>query len=347
MEPLNGMHHVTGVTNDPVATVDFWCRILGLRFVKKTLNFETTFRYHLYFGDEEAGRGSIVTFLEWKELERGRSGRGTIQSIVLRVASSEALEWWWDRMTSEQVFTERVRLDPSQPDRLLFEDPIGHAVELMVSDAPDRPLVADADDIPEAYRIRGIDGPRSYADPDDVEAFLAHMGYERTAHDLYEQRGADRTARWRFTRPPSWDGEFGAAGVWHHVAVDVGDEMNAWRDFAHSGPIPFTPPFDHYYFESSVAQTPAGMLELCGTGPGFLIDQAIEDLGDHLTLSPRVEPLRAKLERELTPLVNPRPRGKATAKRRSGAGGANGAKAAAEADGGAAAHDEPAAAGTA
>src|ERR1700752_907940 len=84
---LDGVHHFTGVTADVTANVDFWCRILGLRFVKKTLNFETTFRYHTYYGDEEVRPGSVVTFLEFNELERERPGPGNIQRIVLRVGS--------------------------------------------------------------------------------------------------------------------------------------------------------------------------------------------------------------------------------------------------------------------
>ena len=71
---LDGVHHFTGVTADVTANIDFWCRILGLRFVKKTLNFETTFRYHTYYADEQGSPGSVVTFLEFKELERQLPG---------------------------------------------------------------------------------------------------------------------------------------------------------------------------------------------------------------------------------------------------------------------------------
>ena len=74
-QPLKGPHHFTGITRDVVTNVDFWCRVMGLRFVKNTLNFETTFRYHTYFGDEEGNPGSVVTFLEFNEAPAGRPGR--------------------------------------------------------------------------------------------------------------------------------------------------------------------------------------------------------------------------------------------------------------------------------
>ncbi|MDX6708714.1 MAG: glyoxalase family protein, partial [Solirubrobacteraceae bacterium] len=108
---LDGVHHFTGVTADVTANVDFWCRILGLRFVKKTLNFETTFRYHTYYGDEDGHPGSVVTFLEFNDLERQRPGAGNIQRIMLRVGSYDAVDFWLRRLAENQVHSEMLRLD--------------------------------------------------------------------------------------------------------------------------------------------------------------------------------------------------------------------------------------------
>lgn len=144
---LDGVHHFTGITADVTANVNFWCRILGLRFVKKTLNFETTFRYHPYYGDETGTPGSVVTFLEFAELERGTPGDGNIQRIVLRIGSYDAADFWLRRLAEHQVYSEMLRLDPTQPTSLIFHDFEGHEVELMVSDSSDTPQVADADDI--------------------------------------------------------------------------------------------------------------------------------------------------------------------------------------------------------
>ena len=163
-QPLKGPHHFTGVTRDVVTNVDFWCRVMGLRFVKNTLNFETTFRYHTYFGDEEGNPGSVVTFLEFNEAPQGVAGDGDIHRMVLRVGSYASLEYWMDRLIANQHHSELLRLDPTSPQSLVFWDPEGHEVELMVSDTPDAPLIADADDIPAEHRIRGLEGARSLHD---------------------------------------------------------------------------------------------------------------------------------------------------------------------------------------
>ena len=160
--PLKGPHHFTGVTADVIGNVDFWCRVMGMRFVKNTLNFETTFRYHTYFGDEEGHPGSVVTFLEFNEMPKGVPGDGDIHRLVLRVASYDSLEWWMDRLIANQVFSEMLRLDPTQPDSLVFRDPEGHDVELMVSDTPDKPLTADADDIPADRGRQEVGGKESH-----------------------------------------------------------------------------------------------------------------------------------------------------------------------------------------
>lgn len=308
---LNGNHHITGVTADVRANVDFWCRILGLRFVKKTLNFETTFRYHTYFGDEEGTAGSVVTFLEFKEARKGKPGKGNIQRAILRVASSEALDFWMKRLAQEQVYSELLRLDPTQPPRLLFEDFEGHFVELIVSDVDDVPKIANADDIPEEFRIRGIEGIRSFTELEELRPFAEHLGFRQDG-DKFELKGETRSSRWYFSRPPELPYEELAVGVWHHIAFDAGEELKDWREYANQGPVPFTEIFDHYYFESCYSPSPGGLVELTSSGPGFLMDQTVEELGDELSLAPWVEPMRTKLERDLTPIDNPRSRRKKT-----------------------------------
>jgi glyoxalase family protein len=306
---LRGPHHFTGITADVITNVDFWCRVIGLRFVKNTLNFETTFRYHTYFGDEEGNPGSVVTFLEFTEAPAGVPGAGDIHRLVLRVGSYDSLEYWMDRLIANQTHSEMLRLDPTQPQSLVFHDPEGHEVELMVSDSPNRPLVAGADDIPATHRILGIEGVRSYAALDDVLPAAEYLGFRRDGDHLTLD-GTEAQSRWYFSPPPDRPSGDMHVGVWHHIAYGAGsqDELKKHRDYAAAGPIPYTQIFDHYFFDSCYAMSPGGRVELCTTGPGFQLDEALEDLGDRLCLSPRVEPLREKLERELPRIVNPRPR---------------------------------------
>jgi glyoxalase family protein len=309
---LDGVHHFTGVTADVTANIDFWCRILGLRFVKKTLNFETTFRYHPYYGDEQGDPGSVVTFLEFKELERQLPGDGNIQRIVLRIGSYDAADYWLKRLAEHQVYSELLRLDPTRPTSLIFSDWEGHEVELMVTDSDDSPLQANADDIPEAFRIRGIEGARSYAALEQTLPFAEHLGFTADGERLV-LAGDSRTGRWYFSPPPGRPFQPLAPGVWHHMALDAGDQLPQWREYAAGGPIPFTQIFDHYFFDSCYSLSPGGIVELCTHGPGFTLDQTLEELGEGpVSLSPWTEPLRDKLERDLTPIVNPRSRRPAT-----------------------------------
>ena len=303
-QALNGAHHVTGITADVASNLDFWCRILGLRFIKKTLNFETTFRYHSYFSDANGSPGSVVTFLEFNDAPVGRKpGRGNIASAVLRLASAEAIDFWADRLTREQVFSERLRLNPAEPTRLTFFDPEGHQVELMVSDSSDPPQRASASDIPSQFQILGIEGVRSYCAPSDLLPYATHMGFVQEPK-RFEQKGASKSLRWYFAQPPDRPFQDISVGVWHHIALDA-EDLRGWRDHSAAGPTPTTEIFDHHFFDSCYSPTPGGLVELC-TGPGFLADQTNDELGEVLSLNDRVEPLRGRLERELTPLFNPR-----------------------------------------
>src|SRR4051794_41889877 len=114
-QPLKGPHHFTGITADVTTNVDFWCRVMGRRFVKNTLNFETTFRCHTYFGDEEGNPGTVVTFLEFKEAPPGVPGDGDIQRLVLRGASYDSLEHWVDRLIAENIPSGMPRPHPTPP----------------------------------------------------------------------------------------------------------------------------------------------------------------------------------------------------------------------------------------
>jgi glyoxalase family protein len=304
---LDGNHHITGVTSDVQANVDFWCRIMGLKFVKKTLNFETTFRYHTYFGDSDGKVGSVVTFLEFNDVPKARPGRGNHHSAMLRVRSNEALDFWMDRLTNEQIFSELIRLDPTQPRRLEFHDFENHKVELIVSDAKDKPLNFKVPDIPEEFQITGIEGIRSNATMDDLAGYAEHLGYVRNDQKRrFELQGDTKSSRWYSAPVPDLPFQEFAVGVWHHLALDAHSDLQGWRDYSTSGPIPTTPVYDHHVFDSCYTQSRGGIIELASEGPGFLVDQTFEELGEKLALSKRVEPLRARLERELTPITNPR-----------------------------------------
>ncbi len=120
------------------------------------------------FADADGQRGSVVTFLEFNDVPKALPGKGNHFAAILRVKSNEALDYWMDRLTQNEVFSELIRLNPTQPRRLLFQDPEGHNVELMVSDAKDAPMAFPASDIPAEFRVTGIEGIRSCATLDQL-----------------------------------------------------------------------------------------------------------------------------------------------------------------------------------
>src|SRR3954469_12548125 len=127
---LEGIHHITCITADGPANVDFYARVLGLRLVKKTVNQDDPSAYHLFYADERGSHGADLTFFEWPAMERGRAGAGMVATIVHRVGSPEALEFWAGRLRAEGVTVDRLG------ERLRFEDPEGLAHELAAVDTP-------------------------------------------------------------------------------------------------------------------------------------------------------------------------------------------------------------------
>src|SRR6476661_8029458 len=109
--PLEGLHHITAITADAPANVDFYTRLLGLRMVKKTVNFDAPDVYHLYYGDEQGTPGSLLTFFEFPGATRGRAGDGMVHRIVWRVGSQEALAFWSERLGSGPVFSDPEGLE--------------------------------------------------------------------------------------------------------------------------------------------------------------------------------------------------------------------------------------------
>ena len=141
---LDGIHHITCITADAPGNVDFYARVLGLRFVKKTVNFDAPDVYHLYYGDERGAPGSILTFFEFPGAAPGRAGAGMIHRLRWRVGSEEALRFWGERLAREGADSS---VDPGDQRALRFCDPEGLDLELAVLPSGDEPLVAAGDGI--------------------------------------------------------------------------------------------------------------------------------------------------------------------------------------------------------
>ena len=290
---LEGVHHVTCITGDAPANVEFYAGELGLRMVKKTVNQDDPTVYHLFYADEQGSSGADITFFEYPGAPRGRAGDGMVHLVSFRVGSHDALHFWQERVGGTLG-----------DDSLVFEDPEGLKLELLVDDSGDAPLTADAPDVPERFRIRGFAGVRAYASrPERSERLLNALEFAPG----WEARGAKRGGFYRYDPPPEARG-LQAAGTVHHVAwASLPDEHEAWRDQVIEGGGQPTPVIDRFYFKSIYFREPSGVLfEIATIGPGFTADEPFETLGESLSLPPDYEQYRAQVEQILTPLPNPR-----------------------------------------
>jgi glyoxalase family protein len=300
---LEGIHHITAITGDAQANVDFYVDLMGLRLVKKSVNQDDPSVYHLFYADEKGSAGSDLTFFEYPGAAPGRPGAGMVHLITWRVASPDAIEFWADRLSGRGVQVEHERA------RLRFSDPEGLDHEFVVDESGDEPLSAEHPEIPAEHRLRGFDGVRAYSSkPDASRRLLDALGFEPTGEG-WELRGERRGGLFAYDTPPAERGIPGG-GTIHHVAWACEmDDQPAWRERVIAAGAHPTPVIDRFYFKSVYFREPSGVLfEIATLGPGFAVDEDPEQLGELVALPPDYEPLRAEVERRLTPLENPRRR---------------------------------------
>jgi glyoxalase family protein len=294
---LDGIHHVTNITGDAPANVDFYTGVLGLRLVKKTVNQDDPTVYHLFYADEQGSAGADITFFEYPGAAPGRAGAGMVHTVVWRVGSAEALDFWADRLGVER-----------NGDSVVFADPEGLRQELIVATVPDEPLIADHPEIPHELALQGFEGVRAYARNPDLRTapFLDALGFEHEAN-RFDTRGDARGGWIEYDAAPEEPGIPGAGTV-HHVAwSSTMNDHEAWRRrVADAGGRP-TDVIDRFWFRSIYFREPSGVLfEIATLGPGFTADEDQAHLGEGLILPPAFEHLRSQIEPILTPLPNPR-----------------------------------------
>ena len=299
MSRLEGLHHVTAITGDARANVDFYTRVLGLRLVKKTVNQDDPSVYHLFFGDEEGAPGHDLTFFEYPGARRGRAGDGMVHTVAYRVASPASLDFWAERLRGEGVAIRR------SDDALSFDDPEGLTLELRVEDVPDAPLRAEAPDVPAEHALLGFAGVRAYASRPERSAPLLTrpLGFTAAGEDRFEARGALRGGWIAYEQPPL-DRAVPGAGTVHHVAwaIPLGAEAQ-WDEQVRAAGGRTSGVVDRFYFRSVYFREPSGVLfELATMGPGFTADEDLATLGEKVALPPFLEPYRERIEASLTPL---------------------------------------------
>jgi glyoxalase family protein len=299
---LEGIHHITAITEDAQRNVDFYAGVLGLRLVKKTVNQDNPTVYHLFFADERGDAGSDLTFFEYPGAAPGRAGAGMVHRIVWRVASTDSLDFWAERLAA--LGTESHR----EGESLRFSDPEGLDHELAAVSVEDPALIAEHPEVPAELALQGFHAVRAYsAAPEASSGLLEALEFERVEGGTWEARGEHRGGLYAFDAPPPERGLQGAGSV-HHVAwASTPEEHMQWRAKAIQGGAQPTPEIDRFYFKSIYFREPSGVLfEIATLGPGFTVDEPLGSLGEKLSLPPDFEHLRGEVEPNLRPVVNPR-----------------------------------------
>lgn len=306
---LLGLHHITAIASDPKANLDFYTRVLGLRFVKKSVNQDDPGTYHLYYGDNVGSPGTALTFFPWMGLRRGRPGTGQAYATAFSTPAT-ALAFWQKRFADLRVSA--LPLEARFGEQVLpFLDPDGMRLELVFTTETDSRAPAPSSDVPAAVAIRGFHSSTLALTSDAATTALLTdtMGYRLVGREAHRARyttaaGGPGTYVDLLTDPALPRGLNGAGTV-HHIAFRVADDPDhvAAHDLLAARGFGVSPVIDRAYFKSIYYREPAGVLfEIATAQPGFAIDEPVESLGTILSLPPRLEPHRAEIEAILPPL---------------------------------------------
>jgi glyoxalase family protein len=307
-----GIHHVTAIADNPQKNVDFYSGILGLRLVKKTVNFDDPGSYHLYYGDAAGNPGTIMTFFSWPGAYRGRIGTGQVSTTSFAVPE-DSLGYWVERLVEHGVRFEqpKKRFDETV---LAFEDPDGLAVELVARPGRDGGE-APGGPVPAEHAIRGISGVTlSEQSGKATTDFLTNrLGFEKVEEEDGRMRYLTTSSSGSFAdvlvRPDGAAGRV-AVGTVHHVAWRAPDDetQEEWREELLYHGFDVTPVLDRVYFHSIYFREPGGVLfEIATDPPGFAVDE--EHLGENLKLPPWLEEDRERIEQSLPPVRQPQRKG--------------------------------------
>jgi glyoxalase family protein len=307
-----GLHHVTAIAGEPQKNVDFYVTGLGLRLVKKTVNFDDPGTYHLYYGDTSGKPGTLMTFFPWRGIRPGVVGAGQSTQTAFSVPAG-SLGWWSAHLTG-LGFDPRITSASSSEERLLVMDPDGLQIEIVATHEDDPRDPWDSQLHPAEYAIRGQHSSVvTVRDPQRTIGLLVEDLGMRVVDEMGNR-----------TRIAAGDGGPGAlidvvgsslvpeglsaGGTVHHIAFRVPDQPTQalWREELASRGHAVTEILDRNYFTSIYFREPGGVLyEIATDTPGFDVDEPLLELGRSLKLPPWLEPSREDIEARVAPLRVP------------------------------------------
>jgi len=307
---ITGLHHITAISSDVKRNVAFYTKVLGLRFVKKSVNQDDTGTYHLYYGNYTGAPGTALTFFPWAGLARGRPGKGQAYATAFSIPSG-SLAFWQERLARLKVTTFPV--ETRFGDQVLpFQDHDGLRLELVATSENDPRPATPSTEIPAEHAIRGFHSSTLALNETGatVAVLEQQMGYRLLSSSGHRARytvaeGGPGTYVDLLTDPAVPRGLNGA-GTIHHVAFRTPDDTAqvTARQVLLEGALQVSPVIDRAYFKSIYYREPGGVLfEIATDQPGFAIDEPVETLGTKLSLPPHLEPYRTEIEASLPKLT--------------------------------------------
>ena len=311
-DKILGIHHITAMASDAQRNIDFYVSILGLRFVKKSINQDAPDVYHLYYGDEVGSPGTAMTFFPFGRSARGTRGNGEISRVGFAVPIP-SINFWINHLSKNGIsFSGPER--KYENDIISFLDPDGMMIELVFSDKQILKFPWKQGPIPVEHAIRNFFGvTMNLASIEDSAAVLNNvLGFHSVfqngnTHRFLIGKGSDEAAIDIIVNPNIPFARQSAGSV-HHIAWRVKDfaAHEEWQHHIEQSGLSPTEVIDRFYFHSIYFREPGGILyEIASDNPGFQVDETLEELGTHLMLPPWYEIHREKIERALSPISIP------------------------------------------
>lgn len=306
---INGLHHLTAIARSAHSNHRFYTEVLGLRLVKRTVNFDDPSTYHLYYGDRTGTPGSILTFFPWEGLRQGRPGSGQVTHTALAVPEA-SLGFWEKRLAAEGIEVSATGQRFGEP-VMEFRDPDGLPLELVETADPGRTDPWTGGTVPAEAAIRGMHTVTArVADAAPTAGLLTGLlGLDHPVEEggrLRFRLGAGGTGRqFDLIADPHGPRGLEGGGTVHHLAFGVAgtDAQEALRQRLTQAGIAVSPVIDRSYFHSIYFREPGGILfEIATDAPGFLKDEEAEHLGDRLMLPEHLEAMRTEIEAGLIAL---------------------------------------------